>query len=112
MGRSPSERDDQHVAGFDVAVNEPGRVRGVQRRGDLRDDVHGPLGGQGAALGEQVRQVGPFHEPHVDVELPVDLPEVVDGDDVWLVQLRGERGLGAEAGLERGVGSQGHRSAV
>ena len=80
-----------------------------QRRGDLRDDVHGPLGRQWAALGEEVRQVGPFHEPHVDVELPVDLPEVVDGDDVWLVQLRGERGLGAEAGLERGVGSQGHR---
>ena len=70
------------------------------------------LGGQGAALGEQVRQVGPFHQPHVDVELPVDLAEVVDGDDVWLVQLRGERGLGAEAGLERGVGSQGRRAAV
>ena len=69
-------------------------------------------GRQWAAVGEQVRQVGPFHEPHVDVELPVDLAEVVDGDDVGLVQLRGERGLGAEAGLKGGVGSHARGAAA
>ena len=58
-GRSPSEPDDQHVAGLDVAVHQPGRVRGVQRRGDLRDDVHDPPRRAAGRRRGEVRQVGP-----------------------------------------------------
>ena len=32
-------RRDEDVAGLHVAVDEPGRVRGVERAGDLRDEV-------------------------------------------------------------------------
>ncbi len=35
-------RGDEHVRGLDVAVHEPARVRGVQRRADLRDDRRRP----------------------------------------------------------------------
>ena len=37
---SPAE---QHVGRLDVAVHEPGGVRGVERAGDLRDDPRRPL---------------------------------------------------------------------
>ena len=34
---------DQDVGGLDVAVHEPGGVRGVERRRHLRDDLRRPL---------------------------------------------------------------------
>ena len=93
------------LAGFDVAVDQSGGVGGVQCAGDLGDDVDYPARGQRSAV-QDGREVGSFDQAHVDVELSVDLAEVVDGDDVGFVQSRGERGLGAESGLEHGVGCQ------
>ena len=101
--------DDQHVGRFDVAVDEPGRVGGVQGGGDLADDLHGPVRGQRPAIVEQMREVRPLHQAHVDEELPVDLTEVVYRDDVRFIQLRGQGRLGTEAGLEGGICRQRRR---
>ena len=48
---------EQHVAGLDVAVDEPAAVRGVECRGDLADDPHCALrlSGPSRMRREQVR---------------------------------------------------------
>ncbi|SFI51336.1 hypothetical protein SAMN05216561_109142 [Nocardioides psychrotolerans] len=92
---------DQDVAGLDVAMHHPERVRRGQPVGDLGadprspDGVHGPLGGgdlrQGAA-GDIFH-----HQPQV---LPL-LHRVVDRDDVAVVERGGGAGLAHCAGQVR-----------
>jgi hypothetical protein len=46
----PVSDRDQHVARFDVPVNEALPVRGVERRGELRQQVDSAVRGQSAGL--------------------------------------------------------------
>lgn len=54
-------------------------------------------------VGQDLGEGAAFDEPHVQVELVVDLAETVDGDDVRLVQAGGGLGLALEPFLEYGV---------
>ena len=99
---------DEHVAGLDVAVHHAVGVRGVERLGDLGDQVDGPLGRQRAAALDQRAEVGPVDEAHVDEQPAVDLAVVVDRDDVRLAQPGDGVGLALEAALVlRVVGQRG-----
>ena len=96
----PSVHHD--VAGLDVAVDDPARMRGRERVGDLQDDVHG-LGDLRRALLEKRRQRAPRDVLHRDEALPPPLAlhrvDVVDDGDVRVVELRGESRLAQEAAL-------------
>jgi hypothetical protein len=85
----------QHVGRFDVAVHQAVRVRGVQRRGDLGDHVHGRRRVERAARQHRA-QVGALDQPHVDEQLATDLAVAVDRDDVRLAEPGGHLGLVAE----------------
>ncbi len=92
-------RGHQDVRGLDVAVQHAVGVGVGERLGDLADEgdrasrVHRP------GRDEPV-EPDTVDEPHVDVEPPVDLPEVVDGDDVRVLQPRCAVGFATEAGPE------------
>ena len=56
---SPSALDaDEDVAGLHIAMDEPSRVRGVERSGDLLDELDGALRLEAAVAAEQLAQVG------------------------------------------------------
>jgi hypothetical protein len=97
---------EQDVGRLDVAVHEPARVRGVQRRGDLGDDRGGALGRQPALGAHDRPQVGPVDVAHDDVEDPVLLAGREDRDDVRMLDRRGGLGLAHEAVAERRVDRQ------
>jgi hypothetical protein len=90
-----------YLQGAADAAAGTGAAGGVQRGGDLPDEVGRPAGLQWPAVAaQQRREVAVGHEPGRDVEHPVSLPGRVDGDDVRLVD-RGDRaGLAQEAGPE------------
>ena len=90
----------EHVGRLDVAVHQPGRVRGVQRPRHLGQDPDRAARRHRALRLDHRGEVDAVDQPHVDEQRAVDLPEVVDRDDVRLGQLRGQRRLAAEAGLE------------
>ena len=94
----------QQVAGLDVAVHDPGRVRGGDAGGGLGDDVGGGLGRHRTALGEQLGQrltVDQLHHqvgPRVGVVVGArQLAVVEDGGDVGVLQPGRVAGLGGEA---------------
>jgi hypothetical protein len=86
----------QHVGGFDVAVHEPGPVRGVQCRPHLGDHVGRQRRRQRAALAQQRVQVGPADVAHHQVQRPVVLAGRVDRDHVRMVDRRGHPRLSLE----------------
>jgi hypothetical protein len=86
-------------------MNEADAVRGVQRRRNLLDDLHGPLGSQGAA-GQDVLQVLTVDQPHVDTQPVFDLPEVVDRYHVGIVQSCRGVGLSSKPLFEHRIGGQ------
>ena len=92
---------DQDVGRLDVAVHEPGGVRGVERVGDLGDDARGPRGLEAALAPQQPVQVGARHVAHDEVEVAVLLARRVDRDDVRVVDRRGQPRLALEALAER-----------
>ena len=63
------------------------RVSSIQRCGDLADDPDRALRLKGPALKEFVKVLA-AHQPHIDVEVAVDLAPVVNGDDVRFFQHR------------------------
>jgi hypothetical protein len=79
-------RSDQDVRPLDVPVHDSGGVGGVQRSRNLPHDLAGMLGREMACRCQGVGQVAALDQPHVDKEVPVDLTEVVDGDDVGFGQ--------------------------
>jgi hypothetical protein len=93
----------EHVRRLDVAVHQARGVRGVQCGGDLREDPDRAARRHRAFRLDDRGQVDALHQPHVDEQPAVDLPEVVDRDDVRLRQLGGQCRLPAEARLELGV---------
>ena len=75
---------DEDVARLHVSMDERVCVRGVERAGELLDQEDRPADAERAAL-EDLLQIGALNEAHGDVEEPVGLPGVVDGDDVRVV---------------------------
>nr|WP_246078351.1 hypothetical protein [Modestobacter excelsi] len=100
-------RGDQHVGRLDVAVHQTVGVRSGERLGDLADQVDRPRRGQRTGPLQQPADVLAVDQPHVDEQPAVDLPEVVDRDDVRLAQAGGDQLLAAEPGqVLRVVGVQ------
>jgi hypothetical protein len=91
---------DQDVGGLDVPVDQPSRVRGVERVGDLAEQSHRPGGAERALLAEQPFQVALLDVAHRDVEGPVRLAGVVHGQDVRMLERGRDLGLREEAAPE------------
>ncbi len=111
---------DEDVGRLDVAVDEPGDVRGVEGGGDLAADVEHPVGAEAALLAQDRGEVRPGDVLHGDVEQAVDLARVVDRDDVGMRERGGDARLAQEAlaevrvvgqigrdDLQRGAAAQG-----
>ncbi len=94
---------EQDVRGLDVAVDDPARVRGVERAGDLGDDVHRAAGVETAGGADERPQVRAVDVAHGDVERALVLARVVDRDHVGVIDRGGEAGLGHEALAEADV---------
>ena len=104
---------EHHVAGLDVAVDDPRAVAVVERGQHAAADLQGPLGQDLATLAEYVAQGAAGDVLHHDVGLGDTgavgggfLAGVVDGHDRRVVQ--GGRGLRltTEPGLEGGVAGE------
>jgi hypothetical protein len=92
---------EQDVAGFDVAVQHPGAVRGPQR-GDHAAAYAGGFGGrQRAVLLEQFAEGDGLDVLHDDGRQALVVHHVVDDDDVGVADPGGGAGLAAGA-LEEG----------
>jgi hypothetical protein len=78
-------------------MDEPVLVRGVERRGDLPDDRDRALGSDRSFAAAERPEVGALDEPHGDVDLAVGLTGLVHGDDVRVVDRRGEPRLARDA---------------
>ena len=94
---SPAEQD---VGRLDVAVDEPARVRGVERGRDLRDDVRGapglePTAARGRACAGRCRRRSAWPDRGA-----LELARVVDRDHVGVVDRGGEPRLAHEAVAE------------
>ncbi len=83
--------------GLDVAVDDAGRMGGVERRRDLAEQLDRFARRQRAVGGYPSLQVAALDQPHRDDQLAVLLAGVVDGDDVGVVEAGGEAGLAQEA---------------
>lgn len=94
LTRSAGEKD---IGRLHVAVHQPALVRGVERARHLADEHQRSPRCEGAFRSEQRLQVGPHHVPHRDVEKPVDLAGLVDGDDVRVIEGRGQLRLAQES---------------
>jgi hypothetical protein len=92
----PAVRRDEQVARLDVAVHQPGGVRGVQRHRGLRDDVEHAVGGQRVLALEDRRQRLAGHELHHEEGGAVLLAVVVDVGDALVVDEGGVPRLRAE----------------
>ncbi len=79
---------DEDVRGLDIAVHETLLVGGVERLGNLREEVDGALRLQCSVLGDDLRQIGSFDVAHREEEDAVLLPRLVDRDDVRMVERR------------------------
>ena len=80
-------RPDEDVLGFDIAVDDACRVRGVQRGGDLGAEVEGGVQAQRTG-GEPIFQRRALEILHDDERPLVLLADVVDRADVGVVQRR------------------------
>ena len=83
---------EQDVAGLHVPVDETSRVRGVERRRDLRHDLDRAIGRQRPPVRDQVPEIVSLEVAHRDVQDAVGLSGGVDGHDVGV--LGGGRSLG------------------
>ncbi len=82
---------------LDVAVDDAGGVGGVERFGDLAEQVEGAVRRQRPLAVEQRPQVAAGDQAHRHDQLAVDLARVVDGDDGGVVEPGGEPRLAQEA---------------
>jgi hypothetical protein len=78
-------------------VDQPARVRRVQRARQLPDQRHCPLRLQRPLPAQQLRQVDTVDEPHRDVQQPARLARLVDRDDRRVLDRRGQPGLAQES---------------
>ena len=97
---------DQHVGGLDVAVDEPARMGGVERSGDLAQQLRRRGRRQRAALDHQLAQVRAVDPAHRDEEALVLLARLVDGDHVRMLERGGHARLAHEARAELRIARQ------
>jgi hypothetical protein len=79
---------EQDVGGLDVAVHEPGGVRGVEGRGDLHHDRRGLADAERPRAPQPRGEVLPADVAHDDVGHAVVLAGAVDRDDVRMLDRR------------------------
>ena len=82
---------DEHVVRLDVAVHEADGVRGVERVGDLAEQVERAPRVE-RAVADQVDERRPVDQAHREVQAVVGLAGVVDRDDVRMVERAPARG--------------------
>ena len=100
---------EQDVRRLDVAVHEAACVRSVQRGRDLRADRDRPAGSSAPFGSEQRAEIAAVHEPHREIDAPVDVARVVDRDDIRVLERHHELRLAREALAEALVPGQGRR---
>jgi hypothetical protein len=81
---------EQDVGRLDVPMDEPLRVRRVERIRDLRCNRDGALRRQGALTPEKRLEIGPVHIAHGDEQATVCLAGLVDRHDVRVVEARSQ----------------------
>ena len=96
---------DQDVVRLDVAVDQAGLVRGVERVTRLGEDAQRPADVQ-LPRDDQVLQVRPPDEPHREEEPVLALARLVDRDDVRVLERGLEETLAAEALAERRLAAE------
>src|SRR5438045_9776342 len=82
-------------------MEEPGRMRRVERLGNLADNVERPLRLDSAVAAQEAPQVRSFDVAHRQIEDAVFFAGGDDRDDVRVVEARGGLRL-AEEGLTEG----------
>ena len=90
-------RADEDVAGLHVTVDEPGRMRGIERLGDLPDNAHGAAPDRAGLRREQLSEIRAFDVLHRQIEGPSSSPDLDRRDDVRMVEARRELGLPQES---------------
>jgi hypothetical protein len=80
---------EKDVARSDIAMDQAVRVRGIQRRRYLGDDLPGVAEWQRPEPVEQRPRVAAADIAHSDIYGPARLVSVVDGNDVRMVHRRG-----------------------
>ena len=88
---------DEDVRGLDVAVDEALLVRGVERLGDLGEELDRALRLERTVLRDELGEVGALDVAHGEEEHAVLLARLVDGDDVRVVERGGDPRLAQEA---------------
>ena len=83
--------------GLDVAVDDAGGVGGVERIGDLAEQLDRLLAAAAAPRGDPPLQVAALDQAHRDDQLAVLLAGVEDRHHVGVVEAGGEAGLAQEA---------------
>ena len=87
---------DEHIRRLDVAVDDPGGVRRLQRVGDLDRERQQQIDLE-RAPGDAMLQRRPVEELHDEERAAVVLADIVDGADVGVVQRRCGARLAAES---------------
>lgn len=77
---------EQDVLGLDVAVDDPGGVRGGEPVGDIRDDRDRGLGGEPALAVEAGTEIRTADQLHDEREVVAVHDEVTDGDHPGVVE--------------------------
>jgi hypothetical protein len=78
----------QHVRWFDITMNEPDAVRGVQSARHRRDDRHRTARRKRPYPAKQGPDVSAWHIPHRDEQHPVCLASLEHRDDVGIINRR------------------------
>ena len=84
---------EEDVARLDVAVHEPLGVGGIESASDLPDKLDRAVGLEPSLPLEQALEIDPLDVAHGDVESAPVLAGVVDGDDVGVIDRRGNARL-------------------
>ncbi len=97
---------DQDVFRFDIAVRHAAGVRGVQRGGDLSHDGHRACRRQRTIGRHHGVQRNAVDQPHVQIELPVELAVIMDRHCMRLGQPSGGVGLALHPLSKHRVGGE------